>query len=111
MLSEPAIVCGLLSFARILVELYNGNASNALLQACITAVFMVLLELLCRWNHTVIAWFMVLIPFLFMTVIASILLMATAKHTTTTPHAEVQTTTTIIEIPPSSMSSAPEYQS
>jgi len=70
----PAVVYFFLSFIQIIVDCSNKLYNMAILKFIITLLFMFILNLMCINGLTVLSWIFVLIPFIFMTIIVSVLL-------------------------------------
>ena len=73
-LCVPAIVYLLFSIVQIIIDLYNRLYSQAGMKVVVTVMITLLLNLLCKKGFESVAWFIVFIPFLLMTVIVGMLL-------------------------------------
>ena len=91
MLCAPALLYLILCSIQIILDFINGLYNTALIKIGVTIVMTIVLNILCEIDLGIISWIIVLIPFLFMTIIASIILVAlglnntTGTITTTTP--------------------------
>jgi hypothetical protein len=70
----PALIYLIFSFSHVVIDTYKGLYNTAIIEIWISAVFTILLNLLCMQNLGFIAWIIISIPFVLMTVIASLLL-------------------------------------
>lgn len=71
---SPVILYIGFSLIQIIIDLVNGFYNTALLKFFVMSIFTIILNLLCKHGLSIISWFFVFIPFIFMTVITSILL-------------------------------------
>ncbi len=72
----PALIYLVFSMTHVIIDTYKGLYNTAIIEFWLSAVFTVLLNLLCAHDMGIIAWLIISIPFLLMTVIASLLLFA-----------------------------------
>ena len=72
----PALIYLVFSMTHVVIDTYKGLYNTAIIEFWLSAVFTVLLNLLCTHDMGIIAWFIISIPFLLMTVIAALLLFA-----------------------------------
>jgi hypothetical protein len=70
----PALIYLIFSFSHVVIDTYKGLYNTAIIEIWISIVFTLLLNLLCMQNLGFIAWIIISIPFILMTVIASLLL-------------------------------------
>ena len=70
----PALIYIFFSITQIIMDISNGLINTAFLKLWVATLFTILLNYLCEKGLGVISWFIVFIPFIFMTVIISILL-------------------------------------
>lgn len=70
----PALIYLIFSFTHVVIDTYKGLYNTAMIEVWISVLFTVLLNLLCQQNLGIIAWLIISIPFLLMTVIAALLL-------------------------------------
>jgi hypothetical protein len=70
----PVILYLGFSLVQIVVDIYKNLFNTAFLKFIVMIVFAVILNILCSVNLTIISWFLVFIPFIFMTFITSVLL-------------------------------------
>ena len=61
------------SASKILIDIYNKDHEEAFMQALITILIAVLLNILCDRGLESVAWMIVFIPFLLMTIIVGML--------------------------------------
>ena len=73
-LCAPAIIYIGFSLIQIIVDLYKGVFSNAFVKFIVMIVFSVIINILCDLGYTVIAWFLVFIPIIMMTIVSTLLL-------------------------------------
>jgi hypothetical protein len=73
-LCAPALIYIAFSLAQILIDTFSGNYPTAFFKVIVMVVITALLQLLCSSGMSIISWFIVFIPFLFMSVIVGILL-------------------------------------
>ena len=73
-LCMPALIYLIYSVSIVIVDMYKENYDKAVLEFFISAIFTLLLNLLCRQGLGIVSWLIVSIPFLLMTTIAGILL-------------------------------------
>jgi len=73
-LCAPAFIYVIFSLAHIIIDTFKGNYNTALLKFIISILFTFMLDSLCKVGLNVISWIIVFIPFIFMTLIVSILL-------------------------------------
>lgn len=71
---SPAIIYLGFSITQILIDIYKGMYNTAFLKFILSIVFSIILNILCDRGLNIISWIIVFIPFIFMTVITSILL-------------------------------------
>ena len=88
-LCAPAIIYLLFSITQILIDTFNGTYNTAIMKSIVAFVITILLNILCEKGLGFVSWIIVFIPFIFMTVIVSMLLYifgldeATGKMNTT----------------------------
>ena len=73
-LCPPSIVYLFFSLTQILIDLYKQLYNTAFTKAVVTIMVATLLNILCVKGFESVAWFIVFIPFLLMTVIVGMLL-------------------------------------
>ena len=76
MLCAPALLYLILCSIQIILDFISGLYNTALIKIGVTIVMTIVLNILCEIDLGIISWIIVLIPFLFMTIIASIILVA-----------------------------------
>ena len=70
----PTIIYLIFSIAQIFIDTFQGFYNTAFMKTIVMILFSLMLNLLCISGLGVISWIIVLIPFLFMSVIVAILL-------------------------------------
>ena len=73
-LCAPAIIYLIFSFTQILIDTFKGLYNTAFMKVIVTIMVTLLLNILCERNLSVVSWIIVFIPFIFMTVIVSMML-------------------------------------
>ena len=102
MLCTPALLYLILCSIQIIIDFIQGLYNIALIKIGVTIVMTIVLNVLCEIDLGIISWIIVLIPFLFMTIIASIILVALGLNeaTGTTSQTTTQTTQPVFTSPP-----------
>lgn len=70
----PAFIYVIFSLTHIIIDTFKGLYNTAFFKFIVSILVTILLDGLCKGGMGVIAWVIVFIPFIFMTVIVSILL-------------------------------------
>tara|TARA_B100001093_G_scaffold519868_1_gene611010 strand:- start:2769 stop:3071 length:303 start_codon:yes stop_codon:yes gene_type:complete len=73
-LCGPALLYIGFSIIQIIIDTFRQFYNTALLKFFVMIIFTIILNLLCEQGLTIISWFIVFVPFIFMTVIVTILL-------------------------------------
>lgn len=73
-LCHPALVHLIFSIAQVVLDMAKGMFNIALVKLIITVMISLLLNYLCDNGMTIVAWFIVAVPFILMTVVTSILI-------------------------------------
>ena len=73
-LCPPAVIFLVFSITQIAIDVTNGYYNTAMLKGWVGIIFTILLNYLCNNGLGIVAWLIIFIPFLLMTVIISILL-------------------------------------
>jgi hypothetical protein len=73
-LCSPALVYVAFSITQIIIDFFKGHPNVALMKMLVTIIFTAMLEFLCRQDLKWMAWVIVFIPFIFLSVIVGILL-------------------------------------
>jgi len=73
-LCAPAIIYLIFSITQILIDTFKGLYDSAFMKSIVAVMVTLLLNILCERNLSVVAWLIVFIPFMLMTVIVSMLL-------------------------------------
>lgn len=115
-LCPPSIINIVFSLTHIIIDIFNGLYNSAFLKFLIMLLITLLLQILCNTGLAIISWFIVFIPFIFMTVIVSILLYIFGLNAATGKlNYETQPSNSAPPPPPRNnpylMSSSPEYKS
>jgi len=107
MICSPALLYLVLCSIQIVLDFMNGMYNTAFIKIIITIIITFILNMLCDLDLGFISWIIVLIPFLFMTLIVSIILYALGYDAATgknilTPETQtqIQTQFTSPPIPP-----------
>ena len=75
-LCGPVILYLGFSLIQIIIDTFRQHYNVALLKFIVMIIFAAVLNILCSRNLTIVAWLLVFIPFIFMTVITTLLLIA-----------------------------------
>ena len=70
----PALLYVGFSLIQIILDIFRELYNTALLKFFVMIIFTIILNLLCKQGLGIISWFIVFIPFIFMTVITTIML-------------------------------------
>jgi len=73
-LCGPAILYIGFSLIQIIIDSFKKMYNVALLKFVVMIIFTIILNILCTLDLGIISWFIVFIPFIFMTVIVTLLL-------------------------------------
>ena len=73
-LCGPALLYIGFSIIQIIIDTFRQFYNTALLKFFVMIIFTIILNLLCEQGLTIISWFIVFVPFIFMTIIVTILL-------------------------------------
>ena len=73
-LCPPALIYVIFSLTQIIIDTYLQLYSTAFVKIIIMIIFTILLNLLCAQGMSVISWIIVMIPFIFMSVIVAAVL-------------------------------------
>ena len=73
-LCPPAIIYLIFSLTQILIDLYNGLYNTVFMKVIVMVMVTLLLNILCERNMSIVAWMIVFVPFILMTVVVSMLL-------------------------------------
>ena len=75
-LCPPALIYLIFSITQIVIDTVKGLYNTALIKIWVAFIFTILLNYLCSLGLGIISWFIVFVPFIFMTVITTTLLFA-----------------------------------
>ncbi len=75
-LCSPALLYLAFSVTQIVIDTFKGLYNTAFLKVLVTIIITPVLNVLCKRNLGLIAWLVVFIPFVSMTIITSLLLFA-----------------------------------
>lgn len=75
-LCMPALIYLIYSLTHVIIDMYKAEYSKAMIEFWLSAIFTLLLNILCQQGLGIVSWLIVSIPFVLMTTIASILLFA-----------------------------------
>jgi hypothetical protein len=73
---SPAILYIGFSLTQIIIDLFSELYNTAFLKFLVMILFTIILNILCEQGLGIISWFIVFIPFIFMTIITTTLLFA-----------------------------------
>ena len=73
-LCGPALIYLIFSLTQIIIDIFKQLYNTAFLKFIVMIIFTTLLNILCQKGLGVVSWMIVFIPFIFMTLITSILL-------------------------------------
>ena len=98
-LCAPAIIYLIFSTTQIMIDTYKGLYNTVAMKTIVTIMLTLLLNILCDRGLGVISWIIVFVPFIFMTVIVSLLLYAFGLDVAS-GKAQNQTTVNNVKIDP-----------
>jgi hypothetical protein len=91
----PALIYLLYSLTHVIIDTYKEQYSKAMIEFWISAIFTLLLNVLCQQGLGIVSWLIVSIPFILMTTIAGLLLFSFKLNPATgQPLQSTQTTQT-----------------
>ena len=94
-LCMPALIYLLYSLTHVIIDTYKEQYSKAMIEFWISAIFTLLLNVLCQQGLGIVSWLIVSIPFILMTTIAGLLLFSFKLNPATgQPLQSTQTTQT-----------------
>lgn len=73
-LCGPALIYLVFSLTQIIIDIFKELYNTAFLKFIVMIIFTILLNILCEKGLGIVSWMIVFIPFIFMTLITSILL-------------------------------------
>jgi len=73
-LCPPALLYLGFSLTQIIIDIFKNMYNTAIMKFIVMVVFTIVLNVICASGLTVVAWMLVFIPFILMTIITSILL-------------------------------------
>jgi predicted membrane protein len=73
-LCAPTLIYIAFSLTQIVIDIFKGFYNTAFFKFIVMIIISILLNALCSSGMTIISWFIVFIPFIFMSVIVAILL-------------------------------------
>jgi hypothetical protein len=73
-LCGPALIYLVFSLTQIIIDIFKELYNTAFLKFIVMIVFTILLNILCEKGLGIVSWLIVFVPFIFMTLITSILL-------------------------------------
>jgi len=100
----PALIYLAFSLTQIIIDTFKGLYNTAFFKFIVMVTITFLLNALCQGGMSIISWIIVFIPFIFMTVIVTILLYVfgldaatgTLKYTCSTPNSNTNTNSNLI---------------
>ena len=88
-LCPPAALYLAFSLIQIMIDIFNGENRTAFLKSIVMTIFTIALNMLCQANLGIISWFIVFIPFIFLTYLTTILFLvfgiSPKKHISANP--------------------------
>ena len=82
-LCPPTIIYIIFSITHVIIDTFNGLYNTALMKMIVMIMISFLLNMLCQKDMSIIAWIIVFIPFIMMTLIISMLLYVFGLNATT----------------------------
>lgn len=79
----PALIYIIFSLTHIIIDSFKGLYNTAFMKFIVSILITILLDALCKNGMGIISWIIVFIPFIFMTVIVTVLLYAFGLDTST----------------------------
>jgi ABC-type polysaccharide transport system permease subunit len=79
----PALIYIIFSLTHIIIDTFKGLYNTAFMKFVVCILITILLDALCKSGMGIIVWIIVFIPFIFMTVIVTVLLYAFGLDTST----------------------------
>lgn len=73
-LCVPAIIYIIFSLTQVIIDTYNGLYNTAFIKIIVMIMITTLLQILCERGLNIVSWIIVFIPFIFTTVIVTIIL-------------------------------------
>jgi len=73
-LCMPALIYLMYSLTHVIIDMYKEQYNKAIIEFWISAIFTLLLNVLCQQGLGIVSWLIVSIPFILMTTIAGLLL-------------------------------------
>jgi len=73
-LCGPALIYLVFSLTQIIIDIFKQLYNTAFLKFIVMIIFTILLNILCEKGLGIVSWMIVFVPFIFMTLITSILL-------------------------------------
>jgi len=73
-LCPPALIYLGFSFVQVIIDLIKADYNIAIIKFIMMIVFTTILNILCQTGFGVVAWIIVFIPFILMTIVTSLLL-------------------------------------
>jgi len=72
----PALIYLIYSMTHVIIDMYKEEYSKAMIEFWISAIFTLLLNILCQRGLGIVSWLIISIPFILMTTIATLLMFA-----------------------------------
>lgn len=108
-LCPPALIYLIFSSTQIIIDLFKGLYNTAFFKFVVMTMITILLNALCQGGLSIIAWFIVFIPFILMSVIVTMLLyvfgldVATGKFNYNCQNVDQVTEKQVVVVPQSSI--------
>ena len=78
-LCPPALIYVVFSITQIILDIFKNLYDTALVKFIVMIIFTLLLNILCKQGLGVISWLLVFIPFIMMTIITTMILIAIGR--------------------------------
>jgi hypothetical protein len=82
-LCAPALIYVAFSLTQIVIDIFKGLYNTAFVKIIVATIIAILLNTLCQTGMGIVSWIIVFIPFIFMTIIITILLYIFGLNPTT----------------------------
>tara|TARA_Y100001980_G_C14525390_1_gene300869 strand:- start:239 stop:514 length:276 start_codon:yes stop_codon:yes gene_type:complete len=79
-LCPPAILYVAFSSIQIIIDMFRHSFNTAIIKFFVMIIITFALNLLCKSGLTIISWFIVFVPFIFMTIITTTLLFVLGEN-------------------------------
>ena len=79
-LCPPALLYVAFSLIQIIIDTFRQSFNTAIMKFFVMIIFTFVLNILCKSGLTIISWFIVFVPFIFMTIITTTLLFVLGEN-------------------------------